>query len=476
PAFTPAEMVDADLAPLALDLARWGVTDPGVLAWLDPPPAAAFAQAGELLRRLGALGGDGRITAHGRVMAALPLHPRLAHMVVTAKGLGLGGLACDLAALLSEPDPLKDRRDADLRLRLEALGDRRLGPIREAARQLRRQCGVSGDDAGGAVGLVLAFAYPDRIALSRGGDGLRYRLSNGRGAFFAEPQPLAGDAALSVAELDGDKREARILLAAPLSLAEIRLHFAADIEDRRQVTWDGREQTVLARRQRRLGELVLEDLRWEDAPAEAVTAAMLDGVRNMGLACLPWTPASDGLRQRVACLRHLDGAEAWPDLSDAALLSELERWLAPWLAGMLRRAHLERLDMATILQAMLSWEQRKVLDAQAPTHLEVPSGSRVPIDYGSAEMPILAVRLQEMFGLADTPTVAGGRIRLTLHLLSPARRPVQVTQDLASFWANAYRQVRSDLRGQYPRHYWPDNPLEAEPTARTNRPRTPKLR
>ena len=470
PAFTPPEMADADLAPLVLDLARWGVADPGCLAWLDPPPAAACAQARELLRRLGALDGDGRITSHGRIMAALPLHPRLAHMVVKSKAHGFGGLACDLAALLSEPDTLRDRRDADLRLRLEALHDRRHGQIREVARQLRRQCAVpSGENGSEAAGAALAFAYPDRIALCRGGDGLRYRLSNGRGAFFAEPQPLSGEPALAVADLDGDRREARILLAAPLSPAAISQYFADDMENHQRVSWDSREQVVLARRQRRLGELALEDVRWDDAPAEALVGAMVQGIREMGLACLPWTPASDGLRRRVALLRRLDGADAWPDLSDDALLVGLEIWLAPWLGGVTRRSHLERLDMAAIVQAMLSWDQKKALDAQAPTHLEVPSGSRIPIDYGAAETPILAVRLQEMFGQSDTPAIAGGRVRLTLHLLSPARRPVQVTQDLASFWNNAYRQVRSDLRGQYPRHYWPDNPLEAEPTARTKR-------
>ena len=475
PAFSNPEILDADLAPLALELARWGVVDPAALAWLDPPPPAAYAHAVELLQALGALDRSGRVTGHGRAMAGLPLHPRLAHMALTAKGLGLGGLACDLAALLSERDILRGEKDADMRPRVEALRNRRghgdidrgaAARAGETARQLRRQLRLAGD--GGNVeqaGLLLAFAYPDRIALSRGGNGLQYRLSNGRGAFFPQPEPLATQAALAVAELDGNKREARIFLAAPLPVSEIERHFAGQIVSRDSIGWDPREEAVAARRRRLLGALVLEDTRLPDPPAEAVQAALLDGIRSIGLACLPWTDAARSWQARVAFLRRVDG-EAWPDLSDEALLDGLETWLGPWLQGMSRRSHLSRLDLMAALEAMLPWESRKALDALAPTHVVVPSGSRIPIDYRSGEAPVLAVRLQEMFGLADTPTVAGGRVKLTLHLLSPARRPMQVTQDLASFWAGAYRQVKADLKGQYPKHHWPDDPLEAEPTAR----------
>jgi ATP-dependent helicase HrpB len=474
PAFTPPEIAEADLAPLVLQLARWGVTDPTPLAWLDVPPPAAYAQASDLLRRLDGLDGEGRITAHGRSMAALGLHPRLAHMVLAGTALGHGPLACEVAALLSERDIQRETGDADLRSRIELLRDPRGGDadrggvqrVRQSARLLRHQLGLRHEPATvNAVGLLLAFAYPDRLAQRRGDGALHYRLSNGRGAFFPRPEPLAASDVLAVAELDGDKRDARIFLAAPLTLAEIEQHFAGQIVTSRTIAWDARDQAVAARCRRCLGELVIEDVRLADAPRPGLVAAMLDGIRRMGLGCLPWTPAVHSWRARVAFLRRLDG-EPWPDLSDEALLARLDDWLTPWLNGITRRSHLARLDLPAILAALLPWEQRQALDSQAPTHVTAPSGSRIPIGYSVGEAPFLAVRLQEMFGLADTPTIAGGRVRLVLHLLSPARRPVQVTTDLASFWVSAYRRVKADMKGQYPKHYWPDDPLQAEPTAR----------
>lgn len=477
---TPPEILQADLAPLALDLAQWGVAEPGALAWLDPPPAAAFAQAGELLRELGAVDEAGRITGHGRAMARLPMHPRLAHMVLKGKDIGLGGVACDLAALLSERDLLRTapgERDADLRLRLEALRgltrglavDRgALQRVRDQGRQWRRQLRIAGgaeaDDIERA-GVALALAYPDRIARRRPGGEPRYQLANGRGAFFAEHEPLSAEDWLAIAELDGDKREARIFLAAPLSAADLERHFEALIAVREDVSWDSREQAVRLRRQRRLGALVLKDEPLTAAAPERVTAAMIQGIRELGLASLPWSKAVLQWRARVAFLRRVEGGN-WPDLSDQALLDTLEDWLDPFLDGVTRRAHLSRLDLDAILKAQLDWPRQKALDELAPTHIAVPSGSRVPVDYDSGDEPVLAVRLQEMFGLAATPRIAGGRVPLLLHLLSPARRPVQVTRDLASFWANAYRQVKADLKGQYPKHSWPDDPLQAEPTAR----------
>lgn len=474
PAFSTPEIGDADLAPLVLELARWGTLDPTTLSWLDPPPMAAVAQARDLLHRLGALDTGGRITPHGRTMAGLPLHPRLSHMVIKARDLGCGALGCDLAALLSERDILKTAREADLRVRVEALRDPRgratdrgaLQRCRESARQLRRQMGVPATEPNVEdTGLLLAFAYPDRVALSRGGDGLHYRLSNGRGAFFPQPDPLAASEALSIAELDGNRRDARIYLAAPLTRREIETHFSDQIIVQETVLWDSRDQVVAARRQRLFGELPLDDSRLSDPSPDAVTRAMLEGIRDMGLGCLPWNATTQTLRARLNFLHRIEGAE-WPDCSDEALLAGLEAWLSPWLEGVSRKAHLTRLDMMAAIDAMLTWEARKRLDQHAPTHITVPSGSRVAIDYQTGEQPVLAVRLQEMFGLADTPAIAGGRVKLTLHLLSPARRPVQVTQDLASFWANAYKQVKADLKGQYPKHYWPDDPMQAEPTAR----------
>ncbi len=489
--FTPPEILDADLAPLALELAMWGVADPNDLAWLDPPPAAAMTQARELLRELGALDDGNAITGHGRRMAGFGVHPRLAHMMLAGKDLGLGGLACQVAALLGERDIVRAQpgfRDSDLRLRVELLrgldGEGRMRTGRgltveragaqqalKQARQWMRQLRVR-DDQGdvGSTGLLVALAYPDRIAQRRSGSGggggpaAQYRLSNGRGAFFPEPEPLSAEDWLAVADLDGATRESRIFLAAPVTLAELEEVFAGHVRTETVVTWDSREQVVLARRRRMLFALILKDDRLTSPPAEALAAAMLQGVREMGPACLPWTDELRKWQARVSFLRRIEGEE-WPDVSDGALMEGLEEWLAPFLSGAARRAHLERIDLSNALRARIPWAMQKRLDEEAPTHVEVPSGSRVPIDY-TGEEPVLAVRLQEMFGLAETPRVAGGRVPLLLHLLSPARRPVQVTRDLASFWANAYKAVKADLKGQYPKHHWPDDPMQAEPTAR----------
>jgi ATP-dependent helicase HrpB len=276
---------------------------------------------------------------------------------------------------------------------------------------------------------------------------------------------LSAEEWLVAAELDGDRREARIFLAAPIAKAEIEEHFAESIRTTEAVEWDRRDEVVQARRQRRLFALVLDEHKLDKASPDALATAMVEGVRAMGLACLPWTDELMKWRERVAFLRRHDPDGGWPDMSDQALLDGLEEWLAPYLAGITRRAHLARLDLPQAVRGMLDWDRARRLDELAPTHVVVPSGSRVPIDY-SGEVPVLAVRLQEMFGCADTPRVANGRVALLLHLLSPARRPVQVTQDLASFWANAYKAVKADLKGQYPKHWWPDDPMQAEPTAR----------
>jgi ATP-dependent helicase HrpB len=480
-AFTAPEILEADLAPLALDLAQWGVADPTSLAWLDSPPAAALVQARELLGELGALDDGGRITAHGRAMARLAMHPRLAHMALKARDLGWGGLAAELAALLEERDVLRagrGNRDSDLRLRIEAIRtgeghglpvDRgALARVRQAAREWRRRLGVKAGEQGGApadVAVLVAFAYPDRIARRRPGGEPRYQLSGGRGAMFAEHEPLSAEEWLAVAELDGDRREARIFLAAPLTRADLDAHFSADMRTGARVEWNRRDEVVLARRQRRLWALVLDDQPLESAEPADLAAAMAEGVRDMGLACLPWTAELQSFRARIGFLARAEPEAGWPDLSDEALSASLEIWLAPYLAGITRRAHLSRLDLAEALHGLLPWETRRRLDDLAPTHVAVPSGSRIGIDYSGA-VPVLAVRLQEMFGCAETPRIAGGRVPLLLHLLSPARRPVQVTADLASFWANAYKAVKSDLKGQYPKHWWPDDPMQAAPTAR----------
>jgi ATP-dependent helicase HrpB len=467
------EILEVDLAPLALELAAWGIEDIAGLALLDPPPAGALGQARELLRELGALDDANRITAHGKAMAELGLHPRLAHMLITAKARGLGALACDIAALLSERDLIAGKvRSADLGERLMLLegngGDRNARErVKQAAKDWRRQLSVSADEPRprGMAGSIVALAYPDRLAQQRGGTG-QYRMASGRGAAIATDDPLAREPYLAIATLDAGDKTARIYLAAPITLAEIEEDFADLIEAAETVAWNARTEVVEAKRERRLLNLVLEEKPLQKPDAEAARAAMMEGIRQMGLAVLPWSAGASHLRERVAFLRQALPDQDWPDWSDAALLDSLPDWLGPHLDGCLRRAHLDRLDLHAALADSLDWKQRQALDSLAPTHLDVPSGSRVPLDYSDPARPVLAVRLQEMFGATETPRVAGGRVAVLLHLLSPARRPVQVTQDLASFWANAYKAVKADLKGQYPKHYWPDDPLIAEPTAR----------
>nr|MBA2243974.1 ATP-dependent helicase HrpB [Gemmatimonadota bacterium] len=337
------------------------------------------------------------------------------------------------------------------------------------ARHWRRQLQLSPDDADlGSTGLLLAFAYPDRIAQRRPGQTGRFLLRNGRGAAFAEPQPLAEAAWLVAAELEGQGRESRIFLAAPVDLAELEEHFAEQLQREEVIAWDAEARAVRGRQRERLGVLVLREAPLTDPDPEAVLEALLAGIAQEGLGVLPWSKSTRQLQQRLAFLHYLD--PSWPDATDAALLSGVRKWLGPHLYGMRRLDELQRLDLTEILLGLLSWEQRRLLEELAPTHVTVPSGSRIPLDYGDPEAPVLAVRLQEMFGLQDTPRVAGGRVPLTLHLLSPARRPVQVTRDLASFWRSTYFEVKKDLKGRYPKHSWPDDPLQATPTHRV-RPR-----
>jgi ATP-dependent helicase HrpB len=482
PRFNAPEIIAADLAPLALDLARWGA-DAADLAWLDPPPDAALAQARALLGDLGALDAAGRITAHGRAIAGFGLHPRLAHMILAGAALGAGALACDIAALLSLRDVVKARpgaRDADLRLRLELISGESgelhgLSVDRGLLRQVRQQAGEwrrrirAPAERGGLdrVGRLLALAYPDRVAQRRAGGSGQFRLSNGRGASLPPADPLATEDYLAVAELDGDRREARIFLAAPLSLGSIEEAFSDRLEDRDIVAWDAREGAVLARRQVRLGELILRDEALPEPPRAAIVAALVAAIRAAGLAVLPWRKEAAQFRARVMFLRRLAGQDAgWPDLGDDALLAGLDEWLAPSLGGITRLTQFDRLDLGAILRSRLDWAQQRALDELAPSHITVPSGSRVAIDYAADETPALAVRLQEMFGPAATPRIAGGKVALRLHLLSPAGRPLQVTSDLAGFWATSYRAVRAEMRGRYPKHPWPEDPLAALPTRR----------
>jgi ATP-dependent helicase HrpB len=473
------EILEADLAPLALELAAWGVSDPAELNWLDLPPAGAFAQARGLLAELGAIGPEGAITPHGRRMAALGMHPRLAHMLLRAVELGQGGLGCELAALLSERDILRGEGalpDADLRLRVEALRGARDAEtaarrrVLTEARHYQRQFGMttaaSGDEE--ATGLLLAFAYPDRIAQRRGTS--RFLLRNGRGAALGGVQALSDAPYLVAAELDDVGPESRIFLAAPVAMAELERHCKDQILQEDVIAWDRQAGAVRARRRERLGALVLREAPLAEPDPEGALAALLQGVREEGLdQILPWTKAARQLQERLIFLHRADPA-GWPEAAEPALAAGLETWLGPHLYGLKSRGDLQRLDLKAILEGLLSREQHRELESAAPTHMAVPSGSRIPIDYSDPDAPVLAVRLQELFGWQETPRIARGRVPLTLHLLSPAHRPVQVTRDLASFWREAYFEVRKDLRGRYPKHYWPDDPLSAIPTHRTRPP------
>jgi len=462
-AHPPAEIEAADLTGLALDLAQWGAGEDD-LAFLTPPPAPALAEARALLRDLGALDAKGLVTDHGRALAALPVHPRLGHMLATA-----GAQAAPLAALLEERDPLRDA-GADLALRLkairgedtEAADPAALARIRAQAGRLARQAGP--DAAPMGPGEMAALAYPDRIGLRRRGEAPRYLLSGGKGAAFAPDEPLGGQRLIVATDLDGDPREARIRQAAPVAEAALRALFPDRIETVRVCTWSGRERRVRARIQERLGAIALDDRVWRDAPAEAVARAALEGVRELGLAALRTAPDFDLLRARLRAART-ERADL-PDPSEAALLATAEDWLLPWLAGLRTQDDLRRFDPAPALLAHLGHDQRAALDRIAPAVFTTPLGRRIAIDY-SGEAPEIAVRLQEMFGVNAHPRIGGSPLRVTL--LSPAGRPVQTTQDLPGFWAGSYAEVRREMRARYPKHAWPEDPTRAAPTLRARR-------
>ena len=480
-AYATAEMLQADLAGLALQLARWGVM-PDELAWLDAPPQAAFAQARDLLKGLTALDDQGVLTAHGQAMAELPTHPRIAHLLLRGQALGLTALACDLAALLGERD-LQRGGGADLHSRISLLkgetqADRATQAVVQRARQLARQFrsllpkgavdSLTDAEHPRWLGCLLALAYPDRVALQRKPGSAEYRLANGRAAQFAEADALMKHEWLVVADLGSrqGQREERIYLAAELDPRLFEGALAEQVHSTDVLEWDERQGVMRAERQRKIGELLLDSQPLAQLDETARGRALLALVRRKGLELLAWTPELRQWQARVVLLRQLDGAAGgWPDVSDPALLATLEDWLLPYLGKVSRLSHFAGLDLPAMLGSLLPWPLPQHLDELAPKTLEVPSGSRIRIDY-QEQPPVLAVRLQELFGLAATPCIGGGRQPLKLHLLSPGHKPVQVTQDLASFWANTYAEVKKDLKGRYPKHYWPDDPLVAEPTAR----------
>ncbi len=481
PAATAAEILEADLASFALDLALWG-TKSSDLRFLDAPPAAHLSQGMDLLRDLGALDSEGRPTDLGRRMGDVGVHPRLARMLLSARNGRAARMAAQLAAILSERDFVRARpqeRNASLEARLDLLEGRpvaALEPDRQGIARVRRLAGLYERTAGGGAldadpGVLLAAAYPDRVGRRRGETG-RYLLCNGRGAAFAGADSLSSQEFLVVADLDAGEREARIHLAAAVQRSALLDTLRPEIRKVRRIEWDARSEAIVAREEVRYRQLVLTEEVIQRPDPELSVPAMLEGIRSMGIGCLALPRAADSLLTRIEFLRRVlpeQEAAGWPDCSDTGLMSDLETWLAPYLQGVLRREHLARLDLHSILSARLDYARLKELDRLAPTHLTVPSGSRVPIDYGS-EPPRVAVRLQEVFGLMQTPRVAGGRVALALELLSPARRPVQLTSDLESFWSRGYAEVRKELKGRYPKHYWPEDPGSAVATARV-RPR-----
>jgi ATP-dependent helicase HrpB len=474
--YTPPEILTSDLAPFVLELAQWGVQSADGLALMDRPPPSAWSEARETLMRLEALDRDGRIAPHGREILRFGAHPRLAHMMIRAAGKSWGATAAAVAAILAERDVLKTmqgRRDVDLRTRLEffahggmAEGADRAGLARakEQAGVWRRQLGARADELeAGLAGPLIALAFPERVAQRRGAGS--FRLASGRGAAMEATDALAKSEFLAVAALDGADANAKVHLAAPLSLAEIEDLFPNAIEQRDAAGWDSKEQAVVARSERRLGALILQSRPLTGVPQERLVEGAIQGLRELGLQALDWTPAAQSLRTRIEFVRRIDPEGGWPDMSDNALETGLETWLGPFLGGVTRRAHFAKVDVREALAAMLDWGARKKLDALAPETILVPSGSNIAVDYGP-EGPVLAVRLQELFGLAETPRVGGGTVPVTLHLLSPARRPVQVTKDLKSFWTTGYPEVKKDLKGRYPKHFWPDDPWTATATAR----------
>ncbi|MEZ5247386.1 MAG: ATP-dependent helicase HrpB [Acidimicrobiales bacterium] len=474
----PAEILTTDLTSLALQIASWGVVDEAELPWIDPPPAAALSAARGVLTSLGAIDDGRRLTDHGRAIAAIGAEPRLAHMMVRATELGASGTACDLAAVLSDRDVLSGRdRPVDLRLRVSALTspergvDRaRIQRARETAARWRRlfDCVDEPVDLE-VVGPLTSLAFPERIAQRRSEPG-SFLLASGSGATVNNADDLSGAPLLAVAETDGIGAEARIVTAAPIERDDLERLHGHRLETRVRGEWDRRARDVVFERQERIGALILRREPDPDPSREALNHALLAGVRREGLSLLRWSASDVRWRERLAFLHDHD-PDAWPAVDDVTLVDSLDEWLEPSLGNARRRADLEMIDLKAALNNRLDWRRVRDVDRLAPSHLDVPSGSRIPIDYGAESGPVLAVRLQEVFGLTTTPTVMNGTVPIVVHLLSPAHRPVQVTSDLASFWADGYAEVRRELRGRYPKHEWPEDPTTARPTNRAKKQR-----
>ena len=497
-----AEILRSDLAPLMLEIAQWGIQEIGELSMLDLPSPGSIAQAQELLVSLQAIEATGKITSHGKKLLQLGLHPRLAHMILTAQALGLAETSCLIAALLTEKDFLKGN-NSDLGERvalLQAIKTRKttrlesidkhqcqrvLKTASELQQRLKRTLKISTtsseESSSELTGVLLAFAYPDRIAKLRNNRDQRYLLSNNKGAFFLHQDILASEAFLVIAQLhEQSKKEARIFLAAAISLSQIEDYFSYSITEQETMLWNKKRQKVDCTYKKKLGSIVLKEQISQKINTCQLHKVLLEGVKSLGLDCLPWSKQANTLKQRVQFLHyqrkqnsHLFTDIKLPDFSDNFLLNNLSEWLAPHLHKENSIKQLQSLNLYQILNSNISWQSAQMINELAPEKIAVPSGSIIPIDYSEADSPILAVRLQELFGLRQTPAILKDRYPLLLHLLSPASRPMQVTHDLASFWENTYNEVKKELRGKYKKHYWPDDPLQAQATSRAKR-RKPK--
>jgi ATP-dependent helicase HrpB len=481
PEYDIPEILESDLANLALILAEWGVTDTSSLKWLDAPPPAKFAQSVELLTELGALDGKGKITAHGKKMLVAGTHPRLANMIIRSSEIGQGSLACDIAAILEEKDLIKftDRnRDSDLRLRLDLLRPRQdgcatLNRIDDSARwrvknfseEFRKRLGIGYRDCDPEMaGVILGFAYPDRIAKRREGQEPIYLLSCGRAAKFANLEPLSKEEFLTVAELDDKEKDAKILMAAPLSRNLLEEYFGDNIKLLETVEWNDRTGAVEAVGRRVFGSIILEEYPIKNPDRRKIAGAVLSGIRMRGLSALPWKDETENLRMRIVFAAGIDKKNEWPDLSDNAFLENLEDWLAPFLDGVRKIDDFRKINLHEALSGLLDWKHKELLDKLAPSHLKVASGSMVRLNYREGDVPVLSVRVQELFGTKNHPCVGGGKIPVLVKILSPSMRPVQTTSDLPGFWSSSYQLVKKDLKGRYPKHFWPENPMEVAAT------------
>jgi ATP-dependent helicase HrpB len=464
------EILSADLSAFALDLAQWGVADPAALTFLDPPPQAAYSEARKLLVELGALDDDGRITDEGRQLRALPLPPRLARMVVDAAREGAGETAAQIAVLVGERG--LGGNDVDLTHRLDQFRRDRSRRADEARGMARRWADSASTRTKAAeessVGALLALAYPDRIAKNRGGGQGAFLLANGRGAMLDPALALAREPFIVAADLSGTAQQARILLAAPITLSEIEARFGDHIAQRDEVIVDSATLSLRGRKAKKLGAIALSEQIALVAPSMETAATLASAIANAGIDRLPWSKHLRQWRDRVMFLRKSEGDE-WPDLSDQALIESAQDWLAPLLTDKTALKDIGADDLSNTIMELLPWNMRRRLDAEAPTHFEAPTGTHVPIDYEAEAGPTIAIRVQELFGLSRHPAIAGGRVPLVIELLSPAQRPVQVTRDLPGFWAGSYAAVKTEMRGRYPRHPWPDDPANAMPTRRTKR-------